>query len=57
LSRTVFRFVRHLPVRRLDAAHGTGLRAGVGQTLGEETAARGAVLGGGYSAMAIVGGA
>ena len=34
----VFRFVRHLPVRRYGAAHGAELRAGVGQTSGEETA-------------------
>ena len=52
-----FRFVRHLPVRRYDAAHGTGLRAGVGQALGEATAGRGAVPRGSYSAMAMVGGA
>jgi hypothetical protein len=50
-----FRFVRHVPARRHDAARGTGLRAGVGQTLREETAGRGAVIPGGYSAMAIVG--
>ena len=52
-----FRFVRHLPVRCHHAAQGTGLRAGVGQTLGEETAGRGAVPRGSYSSMAIVGGA
>ena len=28
----LFRFVRHLPVRRHGAAHGADLRAGVGQT-------------------------
>jgi hypothetical protein len=32
----MFRFVRHLPGRRLDATHGADLRAGVGQTSGEE---------------------
>jgi len=42
-GQVLFRFVRHLPVLRHDAADGTGLRAGVGQTLGEETAGHGAV--------------
>ncbi len=46
--RLSFRFVRRLPARRHDVAHGTGVRAGVGQTLGEETAAHAAVFGGGY---------
>ena len=40
----VLRFVRHLPVRRHGAARGVGLRAGVGQTSGEETAGRTTVL-------------
>jgi hypothetical protein len=52
-----FRFVRHLPARCDDGGHDTGLRAGVGQTLGEETAGHAAVSGAGYGAMAIVGGA
>ena len=40
----MFRFVRHLPVGRLGAARGAYLRAGVGQTSGEETAGRATVL-------------
>jgi hypothetical protein len=39
-----FRFVRHLPVSRDRSARDLGLRAGVGQTSGEETAAHGAVV-------------
>ena len=49
-----FRFVRHLPEPRHAAVHATGLRAGVGQTLGEETAAHTAMPAGSYGAMAIV---
>ena len=41
---SLFRFVRHLPVRCHGAAHGADLRAGVGQTSGEETAARATVV-------------
>jgi hypothetical protein len=50
-----FRFVRHLPVHRHEAAHCPGLRAGVVQTLKEETAGQGAVVRARYGAMAIVG--
>ena len=54
-SPLLFRFVRHLPAQRQGAAHGSGLRAGVGQTSGEETAGRTAVVRSRYGAMAIVG--
>ena len=58
-SRTVdpplFRFVRHLPARHYDAARGGDLRAGVGQTSGEETAAHATVVRMRYGTMAIVG--
>ena len=50
----LFRFVRHLPVRRHGAACGTDLRAGVGQTSGEETAGHAAVLRSRCGSMAIV---
>ena len=50
----LFRFVRHLPGRCHGAAHGTGRRAGVGQTSGEETAGRATVVRSRYCAMAIV---
>jgi len=56
-GRRLFRFVRYLPVHRPDAAHDSGLRAGVGQTLGEETAGQAAVARTRYGAMAIVGAA
>lgn len=51
----MFRFVRHLPARRYDAARGGDLRAGVGQTSGEETAAHATVVRMRYGTMAIVG--
>jgi hypothetical protein len=38
------RFVRHLPAQRHGAARGADLRAGVGQTSGEETAGRATVF-------------
>jgi hypothetical protein len=50
---SLFRFVRHLPVRRHGAAHASGLRAGVGQSSGEETAGHATVARSRYGATAL----